>query len=248
MSFFRFPVAGNFDQNKDIEMMNNVKVIAFDGDDTLWINEPLFQQTEAEFCKLLAEMLPAEEVSARLFAHEMKNLPLYGYGIKGFTLCMLETACEVAKERFDQRLAAEVLALGKQLLQAPVELIPGVEEVLAGLEGRYRLVLATKGDLLDQERKLRASGLSKYFHHIEVMSDKHAADYQKLIRHLDCAPEHFLMVGNSMKSDVIPVLSLNSHAVYIPFHVTWSHELHDGKGGTADFLELTQISELLQYL
>jgi putative hydrolase of the HAD superfamily len=230
-------------------IMENISVIAFDGDDTLWVNEPLFEETEREFCALLSKYLPASAVSAALFENEMKNLELYGYGIKGFTLCMVETVCQLAEQSAGLNLIQDTLRLGRQLLQKPVVLLDGVEDVLKILNGHYRLVLATKGDLLDQERKLKNSGLAHYFHHIEVMSDKGIADYRKLLGHLDCRPEHFLMVGNSVRSDILPVLALEANAINIPFHTTWAHECHqdsdiDGKS----FLKLSAITELLDYL
>lgn len=229
--------------------MDNISVVAFDGDDTLWINEPFFQETEREFCALLSSYLPPPAVSAALFENEMKNLDLYGYGIKGFTLCMVETVCQLAEQSASLSLIQDTLKLGKQLLHKPVVLLDGVEEVLRALKGRYRLVLATKGDLLDQERKLKNSGLERYFHHIEVMSDKGTTEYRKLLAHLDCPPEHFLMVGNSVKSDILPVLALGANAVNIPFHTTWAHEcIQDGDVESVPFLQLSSMLDILDYL
>lgn len=228
-------------------MIEKIEVIAFDGDDTLWSNEPFFQQTEARFCELLAEFLPAERISAVLFETEMRNLALYGYGIKGFVLCMIETVCKL-EQRADLALVSRVIDLGHELLGQPVLVLPGVEEVLSELSGRYRLVLATKGDLLDQERKLRNSGLEKYFHHIQVMSEKGTEDYRKLLFQMDCSAEHFLMVGNSVKSDILPVLALEGRAVHIPFHTTWAHEIHVEQSADREFLELVAITDLLRIL
>lgn len=204
--------------------MKKIKVIAFDADDTLWVNEPYFRETEAKFSQLLKKYLPEEEVDTVLFSVEMKNLELYGYGIKGFVLSMVEAVLKITEGKGDLELVSKVLSFGKEMLTKPVELLDGVGEVLKSLNGTYKVVLATKGDLLDQERKLIKSGLEKHFHHIEVMSDKKPTDYKKLLQHLDCKPEHFLMVGNSVKSDVLPVLEIGGNAIHVPFHTTWAHE------------------------
>lgn len=204
--------------------MKNIKVIAFDADDTLWVNEPYFRETEEAFSKLLKGYLTDEEVNAVLYSVIIKNLELYGYGIKGFVLSMVEAILKITEGKGDLKLVSEVISFGKQMLNKPVELLDGVGEVLKSLNGDYKVVLATKGDLLDQERKLIKSGLEKHFHHIEVMSDKKASDYKKLLKHLDCEPENFLMVGNSVKSDILPVLEIGGHAIHVPFHTTWIHE------------------------
>lgn len=229
-------------------MKNKIRVIAFDADDTLWGNEPYFQETERTFCALLGDFLPHHAVSQELFETEMKNLHLYGYGIKGFMLCMIETACSVSGGTADLKLIGEVIQLGQELLRKPVELLEGVKEVLEELQGEYRLVLATKGDLLDQERKLKLSGLESYFHHIEVMSDKKAADYRKLLKHLGCVPDRFLMIGNSLKSDVLPVLELQGHAAHVPYHTTWVHEAHEHNLQHPNFIQLSTMSEIIPYL
>jgi len=204
--------------------MKNIKVIAFDADDTLWANEPYFRETEQKFSALLKGYLPEETINSELFSTEMENISLYGYGIKGFMLSMIETVSKITNNTGDLELINEIIALGKEMLNKPVELLEGVETVLKSLNGDYKLVLATKGDLLDQERKLIKSGLEKHFHHIEVMSEKKPADYKKLLKHLDCEPENFLMVGNSVKSDVLSVLEIGGNAIHVPFHTTWVHE------------------------
>lgn len=229
-------------------MYNGIKVIAFDADDTMWVNEPYFQEMEKQFCGLLEDYLPHHTVSQELFRTEMDNLHLYGYGIKSVLLSMIETISRVTEGRASMRLTDEVIRLGRELMEKPIEMLDGVEDVLKSLKGKYRLVVATKGDLLDQERKLKKSGLMEYFHHIEIMSDKKVPDYHKLLKHLDCAPEHFLMLGNSIKSDVLPVLELNGHAVHIPYHTTWAHEVYDGDVQHSNFRKLETIRDLLQYL
>lgn len=228
--------------------MKEIKIIAFDADDTLWINEPYFQETEHKFCALLEDFLPHHTVSQELFRTEMENLPLYGYGVKGFMLCMIETIAKVTDNKAKLELVNKTIQLGKELLQKPIELLDGVEDLLKKLNGDYRLVLATKGDLLDQERKLINSGLEKHFHHIEIMSNKKKEDYQKLFKHLDCSPQHFLMVGNSIKSDVMPVLELGGNAIHVPYHTTWAHEQVNQTIDQPDFIQVKKISEILEHL
>lgn len=229
-------------------MNNHITTIAFDADDTLWINEPYFQEAEKEFCVLLEDYLPQHSVSQELFKTEMKNLQLYGYGVKGFMLCMVETVSRISNGTASMQLINRTIEIGQELLQKRIELLDGVTETLDTLKGKYRLVVATKGDLLDQERKLKNSGLQEYFHHIEIMSDKKEADYQKLLKHLDCKPEHFLMLGNSIKSDILPVLEIGGYAAHIPYHVTWSHEQHEHHLEHDNFMELKSIDEVLKYL
>ena len=197
-----------------------IKVIAFDADDTLWVNEPYFRDTENKFCSLLEDYLPHHTILQELFKTEMDNLALYGYGIKGFMLCMIETALRITNNKLDNAILNHIIDLGKEMLEKPIELLDGVETVLQELKGKYKLVVATKGDLLDQERKLKKSGIEHYFHHIEIMSDKQEADFTKLIKHLDVEPGEFLMLGNSLKSDVLPVLAIGGHGVHIPYHIT----------------------------
>jgi putative hydrolase of the HAD superfamily len=229
-------------------MNNAITTIAFDADDTLWINEPYFQEAEKEFCVLLENYLPQHSVSHELFKTEMQNLPLYGYGVKGFMLCMIETISRVSENTASLELINKTLEIGKKLLQKPVELLDGVTETLDQLKGSYRLVIATKGDLLDQERKLKKSGLQDYFHHIEIMSDKKESDYRKLLKHLDCQPENFLMLGNSIKSDILPVLEIGGFAAHIPYHITWSHEQHEHHLEHDHFIELKNMKEVISYL
>ncbi|NDV65839.1 HAD family hydrolase [Bacteroides sp. 224] len=229
-------------------MNKNITTIAFDADDTLWVNEPYFQEAEEQFCALLKNYHPQHTVSQELFETEMKNLPLYGYGVKGFVLCMIETANRISNKTVSADVIDEIIQIGRELLQKPIELLPGVEETLNQLKDNYKLIVATKGDLLDQERKLKNSRLEPYFHHIEIMSDKKVNDYQKLLKHLDCRPENFLMLGNSMKSDIIPVLELGGNGAYIPYHVTWTHEQQEHVGEHENFIQLKTINEILNYL
>ena len=229
-------------------MFSSIKVIAFDADDTLWVNEPYFRTAEKAFCELLKEYVPEEECNELLYKFEIQNLPLYGYGIKPFVLSLIEAAITISKKKIPLEVVSEIIAIGKEMLQMPVELIDGIETTLAHLSKKYLLVMATKGDLLDQERKLIKSGLEKYFHHIEVMSDKQPKNYQKLITHLDISPSQFLMVGNSLKSDVLPVLEIGSYAIHIPFHTTWEHEKVEEEVMHCNFKELKLASELIDLL
>lgn len=201
-----------------------IKVIAFDADDTLWVNEPYFREVEHEFAKLLTSFETENKINQELFKKEIQNLELYGYGVKGFVLSMIESALELSNNQIETEEISKILNLGKMMLNKPIELLDDVEEVLKALSPKYKLIVATKGDLLDQERKLEKSGLLKYFDHIEVLSDKQTKNYQRLIDFLDIHPSEFLMIGNSLKSDVLPLVELNSNAIHIPYHTTWAHE------------------------
>ena len=228
--------------------MKNISTIAFDADDTLWVNEPYFLEVEHKFCALLEDYLPAHAVSQELYAIEMKNLPLYGFGIKAFILSMIETVLKVTNHTAPPALIQKAIDYGQEMLNKPIELLDGVQETLNALKNKYRLVVATKGDLLDQERKLKKSGLEHFFHHIEIMSDKKESDYLKLIRHLDCKPSNFLMIGNSLKSDVMPVLAIGGHAAHVPYHTTWVHERIDHQIEHECFWEIEKITDITGYL
>ena len=226
----------------------DIKVIAFDADDTLWINEPYFQETEKQFCALLEDYLPHHSTSQELFKTEIANLSLYGYGVKGYILSMIEAALRITNNTLDVVITEKIIQYGKELLERPIEMLEGVEDVLKALSGKYRLVVATKGDLLDQERKLKKSGIEHYFHHTEIMSDKQEKDYVKLIRHLDIPPSAFLMIGNSLKSDVLPVLAVGGHGIHVPYHTTWAHEQVSHHIDHPNFKQASQITEILTYL
>lgn len=221
------------------------KIIAFDADDTLFVNEPYFQEVEHKFCVLMQDYLSIQGLSQELFKTEIENLPLYGYGIKGYILSMIEAAMKISNNTISLEVIEKIIEHGKELLQKPIELIDGVEETLKSLHGKYKLVVATKGDLKDQQSKLHRSGLGHYFHHIEVMSDKQEINYEKLLKRLEIEPKDFLMIGNSLKSDVLPVLAIGGFAVHIPFHTTWEHEKIDHKVEHQNFFEFKKISEVL---
>ena len=226
----------------------NLKVIAFDADDTLFVNEPYFQETEEKFCVLMQDYLSKQGISQELFKIEIENLPLYGYGIKGYILSMIEAAMNISDKTISIDVIEKIIEYGKELLQKPIELLDGVEETLKSLHGKYKLVVATKGDLKDQQSKLHRSGLGHYFHHIEVMSDKKESDYQKLLTRLEINPNEFLMIGNSLKSDVLPVLEIGGFAFHIPFHTTWEHEKISHKVEHKNFKTLEKITDVLRLI
>lgn len=229
-------------------MFQTIKVIGFDADDTLWVNEPFYQDVETKFCQILKPYLEEAETSKALFRTEMQNLEIYGYGAKGFILSMIETALRETNRKITPDEINQIIAIGKTLLEMPIELLDGVETVLQKLQGKYKLILATKGDLLDQERKLQKSGLIGYFHHIEIMSDKQENNYRKLLSHLDIEPHEFLMIGNSVKSDILPVTNIGAQAVHVPFEVTWQHEKHHESTENHTFIAIDKISEILKLL
>jgi putative hydrolase of the HAD superfamily len=197
---------------------------------------------------MLQPWLSSEKTSQELFSTEMSNLELYGFGAKGFVLSMLETAMRVTKNQISARELFKIIQLGKELLDKEVELLEGVKSVLESLKGKCRLILATKGDLLDQERKLRKSGLESYFHHIEIMSDKTENHYLKLLAHLEIKPHEFMMVGNSLKSDIMPVLNLGGYGVYVPYHTTWQHENTNHLPESPNFVQIQELSKLPELL
>ncbi|WP_343330244.1 HAD family hydrolase [Polaribacter staleyi] len=231
------------------KISKNIKVIAFDADDTLWVNETYFRDAEHQFAKLLAKYETENKIDQELFKKEIKNLKLYGYGVKGFVLSMVECALELSNYQVKQKTIAAILEIGKEMIEKPIELLDGVEEVLQSLQDKYKLIVATKGDLLDQERKLEKSNLLKYFHHIEVMSDKKKKDYKKLINHLDVSPSEFLMIGNSLKSDVLPLIELGASAIHVPFHTTWMHEeVSDEEKLEVDYKTVANIKGIIDLL
>ncbi|UII80161.1 HAD family hydrolase [Flagellimonas sp. CMM7] len=227
---------------------NDIKVIGFDADDTLWVNETYFRETEERFAELLEGYETKNKVDQELFKMEMENLALYGYGVKGFVLSMIESALDLSNNKIPQEIILEILNLGKKMISHPVELLDGVEEVLSKLVDKYRLIVLTKGDLLDQERKLEKSGISKYFHHVEVLSDKKESNYRNLLEHLEINVREFLMIGNSLKSDVLPILNIGATAIHVPFHTTWAHEMVTDAEQVNNHLKLNSLKDILKYL
>ena len=228
---------------------SHIKVIGFDADDTLWVNETFYREAELEFAGLLSQYETANKIDQELFKKEMENLDLYGYGIKSFILSMVESALEISNHSVKPEVIGKIIDIGKDMINKPVHLLEGVEEVLKALSAKYRLILATKGDLLDQERKLDKSGLIDYFHHIEILSDKKEENYSRLLNHLDIVPSEFLMVGNSLKSDILPLLNIKAHAIHVPFHTTWAHEeVTEMETNGKHYMTVSTLREILQIL
>ncbi|WP_339664517.1 HAD family hydrolase [Maribacter arcticus] len=225
-----------------------INVIGFDADDTLWVNETYFRDTENKFADLLEKYETKNKIDQELFRTEIKNLDLYGYGIKGFMLSMIECALDLSNNEVSSKTIGALLDLGKEMISQPVELLNGVEEVLRSLKDKYRLIVLTKGDLLDQERKLERSGLSEYFHHVEVLSDKKEKNYSDLLEHLQIAPSEFLMIGNSLKSDVLPLVEIGARAIHVPFHTTWEHEEVKDPIENNGYMTISILTDILEYV
>ena len=218
--------------------------IGFDADDTLWQNESFFRLTQDRFTQLLANYSDADHLHAQLLAAERRNLGHYGFGIKGFTLSMIETAIEVTEGRVPSLVIAEIMAAGREMLEHPIELLPHVYRTVKTLAASHRVVLITKGDLLDQERKLAQSGLGELFHAVEIVSDKTAKSYSAIFARHGTGADQAMMVGNSLKSDVIPALAAGAYGVHIPHGLTWALEHADAPQGVERFFSLTSLASL----
>lgn len=229
--------------------LSSIQTIAFDADDTLWVNEPNFQEAEASFARLLAPYLSETEISTRLYETEKRNLKVFGYGAKGFILSMIETAIELSEERISATEIQRIIQLGRNLMAKPIQILPQVAHVLDSLDEDYQLMLVTKGDLFEQESKIARSGLSKYFHHIEILSEKDPQTYADLLRRYQVEASQFLMIGNSLKSDILPVLEIGGQAIHIPYHTTWVHEVvAETEVAVRKYRELSQIGEILEVI
>ncbi|WP_420405243.1 HAD family hydrolase [Nisaea sp.] len=218
--------------------------LGFDADDTLWENERFFKLTQERFTELLAGFADPDHLSERLLAAERRNLRIYGFGIKGFTLSMVETAIEVTEERVPAHVIEKILAAGREMHAHPVETLPHVRETLELLAPAYRLILITKGDLFDQERKLAASGLGELFDGIEIVSDKTRATYERVFADYGDGPERAMMIGNSLKSDVVPAIEAGSWGVYVPHELSWDLEHADEPAGTDRFRQVAHLGEV----
>ena len=225
-----------------------ITTVGLDADDTLWHNETIFRLTHARFVDLLDDHGDAETIETRLADVERRNLRLYGYGVKGFTLSMIETAMELCDGGAPPEVVREILAAGREMLAHPVETLPGVDEAIAELSEKYRLVLITKGDLLDQERKLAASGLGERFSAVEIVSEKDRGTYDRVFTRHGTGPAEAVMAGNSMKSDVLPAIEAGAFGVHIPYPVTWAHELADAPEGHPRYVSLSRIGELPDWI
>ena len=228
-------------------MSMNITTIAFDADDTLWANEDLFVATQAQYMQLLApyrQNWDAEE----LHAAERRNLAYFGYGIKGFTLSMIETAIEVSDGAIPGRDIATIIDMARGMVHAPLTLLPGVADLIPELAQHYQLMLITKGDLFDQEAKIARSGLADYFRHIDIVSEKTPHAYQRILQRSDINPQEFVMVGNSIRSDILPVVAIGGHAVHIPYHLTWQHEHVDIPSDQRTWQECADLSAFRDWL
>lgn len=226
------------------ERAMTIRLLGLDGDDTLWHSETYFAVTEERFRKLLDPWLPGDVVAARLLEREQANLRVFGYGVKGFILSMIETAIEASEGRIPAGSIQRVIDWGKEMHDHPVELLDGVVETLDSLAGSYALVLITKGDLFHQETKVAASGLGEHFSGIEIVSEKDAASYQRSLARYRVEPAEFVMVGNSVRSDVLPVLEIGGRAVHIPYGITWGHEVAEAAPAGDGWWRLESLREL----
>ena len=225
-----------------------VTTVGLDADDTLWHNETIFRLTHARFVDLLDDHGDLETIETRLADVERRNLRLYGYGVKGFTLSMIETAMELCDGGAPPEVVREILAAGREMLAHPVETLPGVDEALAALSEKYRLVLITKGDLMDQERKVAASGLGDLFAAVEIVSEKDRGTYDRVFARHGTGAEEAVMAGNSVKSDVLPAIEAGAFAVHIPYHVTWAHEIAEPPVDHPRFGLLENIAHLHDWI
>ena len=225
--------------------MAHLTAIGFDADDTLWQNETFFRMTEQRFADLLSEHGEHQVISERLLEAERRNLQHYGYGVKGFTLSMIETALEVTGHQISPVVIGEILSFGRQMLQNPVETLPHVHDTLEALADSFRIILITKGDLFDQERKLAQSGLGDYFDAVEIVSEKTPQTYERIFqRHADGA-ERSMMVGNSLKSDVVPAIAAGSWGVHVPHEMTWALEHVDPPEDNPRYRRIADLSGLM---
>jgi putative hydrolase of the HAD superfamily len=221
-----------------------ITTIALDADDTLWQNEQFIRLTEQRFADLLGDYTDAPDLNDRLIASVTRNLSFYGFGMKGFALSMVETALEVTDHRVPGTVIAEILAAGRELLSYPIETLPYVDQALGQLQETHRLILVTKGDVFDQERKLAASGLAEYFAAVEIVPDKTKEAYARIFdRHTD-GPEQTIMVGNSMRSDILPALAAGSYAAFVPHDLTWSYEHAAEPVGEPRYIRIAHLGEL----
>jgi putative hydrolase of the HAD superfamily len=225
-------------------MVRQLSTIGFDADDTLWQNEQFFRMTEQQFTGLLADFAEPDHLSERLLEAERRNLDHYGFGIKGFTLSMIETAIEVTDGKVPARVINDILEAGREMLSHPVETLPHARATLEALAGTHKLVLITKGDLFDQERKVAASGLGELLDAVEIVSAKSAGTYRLLFARHGDGPEHAMMVGNSLKSDVIPAIEAGGWGVHVPHELTWTLEHAEAPREAARFREMPTLAEL----
>jgi putative hydrolase of the HAD superfamily len=225
-----------------------ITTVALDADDTLWHNESIFHLTQDNYVSLLKDYGEPDHMKARLLEVEIRNLKLYGYGVKSFTLSMIETAIDLTRGAVPAKTIMEILGLGRAMLEHPVEPLPGVAETLEALKDGYKLIMVTKGDLMNQEQKLARSGLGDYFKAIEIVSEKDANTYRRVVTRQGVAPEQTVMIGNSMKSDVLPALEAGLWGIHIPYAITWAHEHAEPPSDSPRFAKLESIRALPDWL
>lgn len=225
--------------------MNDITLVGFDADDTLWKSEDYYRDAQTQFERILAGYVDLDDVHDRLYAVEKRNIALFGYGAKGMTLSMVEAAVEITDARISAHDIHRIVELGKAVLQHPVELLPGIRDAVEAIAADYRIVLITKGDLFHQEAKVRQSGLSGLFRRIEIVSEKDADTYARVIAECGGQPAQFAMIGNSLRSDIVPVLALGGCGVYMPYHVTWAHEAEAELPQNADRLRTVDAPQAL---
>ena len=223
-----------------------MKLIAFDADDTLWVNEPNYVDVKQKLCELLSHHIDQETLTERFYDAQMRNLDIFGYGAKSFMLSMIETAIELTDGAITGTEIQQIIDVSRRLLDFPIDVLDGIPEVLETLSRHFDLMVLTKGDLFDQESKIARSGLGHYFRHIEIVSEKNEQAYQRVLQKYNLQPSDFLMIGNSLKSDVLPVVHIGARAIHIPYAVTWAHEHVDDEQLTGkSFTTLTNARELL---
>jgi len=228
--------------------MRPITAIGFDADDTLWQNEQFYRLTEGQFTALLEDYAAGTQISERLLEAEKRNLAHYGFGIKGFTLSMIETAIEITEGKLPVKTISDILDIGRELLRHPVETLPHVEETLRALNGEYLLVLISKGDLFDQERKLAQSGLGELFDAVEIVSDKTATTYRRIFSKVADGPERAMMVGNSLKSDIVPAIAAGCYGVFVPHALTWVVEHVEPPTDAPRFRQIDHVGQLRDVL
>jgi putative hydrolase of the HAD superfamily len=220
-------------------------LVAFDGDDTLWHNESIFSMTQERFRELMEPYVGEHDLDSRLFATEMRNLRLFGYGVKSFTLSMIETAIELSDARVTADEIAAIIHAGRSMLEHPVDLLDGAEAAIEQVSAKHPVMLITKGDLFDQESKLARSGLGDRFEAVEIVAEKDQRAYERILERRGVAPDAFVMVGNSARSDVQPTLALGAYAVHVPYPLTWAHEQVD-ESGLAEHVRYRRIASLAE--
>lgn len=226
-------------------MRNGIALVGFDADDTLWKSEDYFRETQAQFERIVADYVDLADAGDRLYAVEKRNVALFGYGVKGMLLSMLEAAVDITDARISAADLHRIIELGKGMLQQPVELLPGVRDAVARVAEDVPVVLITKGDLFHQEAKVRDSGLSDLFRRIEIVSEKDTRTYARLFAEFGIAPAQFMMVGNSLRSDIAPVLELGGWGVHVPYHVTWAYEAEgEVRSGRERMRSITALDQL----